>query len=703
MSGTWKVILVILSLVNLWLGQFLTIRALPTNSGDDGLYVRLAAALLSGSWLGPYTSQTLAKGPFYSIYMALNNVVGLPLLLSQHLLYVFACAVFVVAMRPLIARDGLLVACYALLLFNPLIWADGLGNDVVREQIYVPLTILVLGCVIGLLVRHDASMPRMALWSVGSGLSLAAFWLTREEGATILPSCLLLLGGGAFFIVRAYLPDWRAHRGRFAARLALCILPFVLLEGGILAVSTINGAKFGVHVVVDVEQKDFLAAYGALARVDPAHRVWYVPVPKETRQEIYTVSPAFAELRLSLESKGVFEDQTCIYLPHECGEVAGGWWIWKFRDAVAAAKYQTPVEQERYYARLAREVDGACDVHALSCGPRHDSLTPPLHREYVLPMLSAMKREITYVYTFQNVHVKNTASIGTEDLFTPFRWVTRDRLSPTEDQSKTELTKQGLANSQLRVLGWAFNPSGDLDYRIYTQDGTRAEVTYVPLAPNNSPDLLAAYKNRTGRDYAPANNARFELHTTCTTACSIVVEGNGKELGRFPLDRESPVVTTPDLWFHIDAPAPLPQESSAAIPTSGADRFKQWAMNGIIDGYRRAFPMLIVLGLLAYTGTLLLLVRRRATLLLLVTTAVAGAIVVRFVLLAVLNVASLGANIATNIRYLAPVYPLILIFATLAIVDLFEQYMKRGRASAAVETVETVSMRESEISISAPR
>ena len=49
------------------------------NAGhDDGLFMRLAANISSGRWLGPYDQFTLMKGPGYPLFLALSAANGLP-------------------------------------------------------------------------------------------------------------------------------------------------------------------------------------------------------------------------------------------------------------------------------------------------------------------------------------------------------------------------------------------------------------------------------------------------------------------------------------------------------------------------------------------------------------------------------------------------------------------------------------------------
>ena len=91
--------IILLAVFKLWLVNGQTLIANPQYAHDDALFIRLAENLVQGEWLGPYDNLTLVKGPFYPLWIALSFKLSLPLLLSQHLLYIFACMVFVLALR----------------------------------------------------------------------------------------------------------------------------------------------------------------------------------------------------------------------------------------------------------------------------------------------------------------------------------------------------------------------------------------------------------------------------------------------------------------------------------------------------------------------------------------------------------------------------------------------------------------------------
>src|SRR5213082_1227055 len=83
--------------LKLWLVAAQPVVAHANASFDDRLFLALAEQILKGNWLGPYSQFTLMKGPMYSLFIAGTYLIGLPLPLAQHLLYLLGCALLVVA------------------------------------------------------------------------------------------------------------------------------------------------------------------------------------------------------------------------------------------------------------------------------------------------------------------------------------------------------------------------------------------------------------------------------------------------------------------------------------------------------------------------------------------------------------------------------------------------------------------------------
>lgn len=416
----------LLTALRLWLASGQLLSARSDSAHDDYLYLTLAQHIAGGRWLGPYTHMTLIKGPFYPLWIAASFVLGIPLQFSQHLLYIGACAVMVAAIRPLIGHPVALTVVYALLIFNPITFAI---TQVLREGISIALALLTVACAIALFVRGDGSLRVLAAWAVGGGAALSALWLTREEGIWILPALVFLLGATVVSLRRRRV-------GQFWQRLALFLTPFLLCGLSIVAISGINYRAYGVFAVTEVTAPEWLAAYGSLTRVE--HDAWhrYFAVPRSVREQIYAVSPAFAELKTAIEGPagqrwGVFG---CRMLPGTCGDISDGWFLWLMRDVVAdRGYYSTGPTALAYYRRLANEIDAACATGRLRCGPPRATMAPPWRSEYLALTVASMGQALDQVIRFKSISPISEPSVGAERHLLPFRMITRDRLAPTAD------------------------------------------------------------------------------------------------------------------------------------------------------------------------------------------------------------------------------------------------------------------------------
>src|SRR5260370_19142617 len=86
--------------LKLWLTAAQPVVAHANAFFDDRLFLALAKHLMDGQWLGPYSQFTLMKGPMYPFFIAGTFWIGLPLPVTQHLLYLFGFVVLLLALRP---------------------------------------------------------------------------------------------------------------------------------------------------------------------------------------------------------------------------------------------------------------------------------------------------------------------------------------------------------------------------------------------------------------------------------------------------------------------------------------------------------------------------------------------------------------------------------------------------------------------------
>jgi hypothetical protein len=333
---------------------------------------------------------------------------------------------------------------FAFILFNPITYTYDPFTRVIREGIYIPLTLLVISSLIGIFLRRN-SKKRPVFWAMLNGISLSAFWLTREEGIWIMPLYLVLIGYHIIEVVQMN----RKPNIDIVKDFVIKISPFLILGSSILLISLMNYKYYGLFTYVEYKSDGFTSAYGALSRVE--HENWRpdVPVPKSTRSKIYEVSPAFKELETHLEGDigEAWRNNS------NSDEIRGGWFMWALRDAVAAeGYYESAPKADEYYHRLSIEINEACTRQNLICpiGERK-SLQPPWNNNYFDPLIETIYDSTVFVSNYTHFTPYTLKSIGSIESMIIFRDLTRENINPSPEEHL--LPKQTiLSNYKMEIL-----------------------------------------------------------------------------------------------------------------------------------------------------------------------------------------------------------------------------------------------------------
>lgn len=416
----FAVLCLVLALAKLWLVRAHLVMVTLTPH-DDLLFIRLAENILNGQWLGEYNQLTLIKEPFFSLFIALCQWLSLPLLFAIHLFYVLACWLLVVAVRPLVHNRLLLLFCFVLLLLNPGSYNYPAIGRIFQLSIYAPLALVVMGCLLGLAIRAFGPRRQAITWSLALGVAVSIFWITRGESIFLMPSLAMVF---------AYL-FWIAMGDTFLSRwgrpLLLILLPLLLLLGTVQTVRHINQAHYGVPAVIEIVTPEFESAYGGLLRIITDEDRRFIPVARKARMQAYQVSPAFGEIKEHLDGPIGARWQS---LSGDT-DIPAAFFIWAFRDAVAAAGYhQSGSKALDFYRRMGEELETACEAGKLQCRTFSSSLVPPWRPEFnalVLPTIfSVLGKTVTYDgFNGMADHFRN---VGPKDIMKLFAEVTGEKL-----------------------------------------------------------------------------------------------------------------------------------------------------------------------------------------------------------------------------------------------------------------------------------
>lgn len=433
------IILFILSFISMWLRMNFPIYALANAGHDDALFVRMAADIGLGRWLGEYNNLTHAKGIGYPIFILINHVLALPLKFAEHACYLFASAYFSWVLLKVNRSYALALIVFVLLAFEPSAWFPGTGGRVIREGIYVTQSLLLLAMAIRLWFTpvdsntenfNFTSLPFIQLMLMG--VIGAWFWLTREEGVWLLPSFFVLFLGCAVKINKNS-KKWKVF-GFYI------FIPLLVSTALVNLVNLKNYTEYGVYKNNDFRSHDYQSGYGAFTRIK--HQNWqrYVPFPKDAREIAYEMSSAARELQPFFEGPGGerWRDVGCTQTGiAPCPEILSGWFMWALRDAVeAAGHYESAENAAAFYQRLAQEIDEGCTARPGACFAKRATMVPPWHSGYAMDTLKDSWRVFQTLMKFGNEQPHPVYYSGGSDVqLRAFDAVTNGRLAPTVDQA----------------------------------------------------------------------------------------------------------------------------------------------------------------------------------------------------------------------------------------------------------------------------
>jgi hypothetical protein len=505
--------------VKLWLISGFSITAIYAPH-DDYLFVRQALSILDGKWLGPFYHLTLAKGPFFSIWLAAMNMLALPYALALQISYLLACLVFVIGLRDERAVIYRPYSIFLVLWFSP---ASFVASDfrVERSSLYPSLVLLTIAFATGLAIRNSQRIRTSLVWPIGLGLSFASFWLTREEGVWLLPSLMVIVVGALFYGSVARIREWALS----ATLACLCI---ALVAGA-------NHFWYGRFMVIETRDAALVDAYRAITRVGDNSPRLMVPMSAKAIEKAAAASPAFTELRPFILSgypswrnyaktvwAPMYPDGLVKQTLMNDSEAIGGYFVWDFMAAVEqAGHYTSAAAAHDYYLRLATEINAACDSARIACHPGGEDLIPGWKALPGNEFISSFKRAVLMSVMFPPVEFSSQCENVDPVVLTDFRLLTR---SPIECRDQATVS----------LRGWVLAKNGDASL-VASSHGTPIWRLPKFIA---SPDVAAHFAG-TEWQSTHAENARFETQLTCAD-CDLALEVNGITVKSAPVSQWQP-------------------------------------------------------------------------------------------------------------------------------------------------------------------
>jgi hypothetical protein len=487
------------------------LNALANAHHDDALFTQLASFILNDQWLGPYNALTLAKGPIFPLFLALTSSIGLPLKLTEHIMYLFAAGFSAVVLWRLTRSSILTFSLFASLSFSPVLWC-ACAQRVTREGLYANLSLLVFSLLAWLLFCQSSKNPTNRLVVAGIfGVIGAVFWLTREEEIWLIPTILVMLSGK---IVQAkYLPEDNEHTSLLGVKMTIVeLVGATVVSFGVAyaVIMLMNFNAYGTLATNDFKDGNFPTAYGAIQRIKTNDWQRYIHYSPETEAVLYANSPTAQKLKPFLDSKNSeWRDYGCDNIDwSSCPPgIAGGWFVWALRQAATEAGIASAGQAQEFFGQIADELNAACDLGTIECFAERKGLAPPYRSEYLKPLIAE---------TIKSIHELLLLGSGTAQWTEPSGqpWEIRQFASVAGPlpQAGEDI------GASLRISGWAGSLE-TLDFSVVDEEG---EITRSIVSSEYSPELTSQLVKK----FNVTNDTKavfYNLRTSCLSpACKLV-------------------------------------------------------------------------------------------------------------------------------------------------------------------------------------
>jgi len=411
-------------LIKLWLlsPQEIVARTAPH---DDTLFVGLALNILQGEWLGAYDQFTLMKGSGYPIFIAFSNIIGVPLILSQELLYLGACLAFTWGLRLLGSSTWFLWLAFGILAFNPFTYNFFPNVYPFRFTIYPAVSLMIFAVAQIILILSTRKRPHWGLLLL-FGLLLGWFWNIRGESIWVAPSL------GVVLLAYWYFKHRVTESGKLTRTLVSVFGAAFLVWVGLFAVNTAiafkNYQNYGVYTTNEMTSPAFKSAYGGLLRIQTVRWERAIPVNREARDAAYSVSPSFKRLERYFETgRGVetwmkgFSDYPAAYFP------------WAFRDGLySIGLFREAKKTHSFLAQIGQEIDAGCDSGRIDCRPRFTNLAPAWHSEWNPLAVRIFLKTLARITKFKGFvgNGPRVGSVNDDKLIVNYKYVTQSPVRP---------------------------------------------------------------------------------------------------------------------------------------------------------------------------------------------------------------------------------------------------------------------------------
>lgn len=291
---------------------------------DDFLFIKYAASMISGNWLGSFSSVTLAKGSSFSVFIAISYLLGIPYSLALILTYIVSIIILIVALKKLIKNKYVLLFLYLFLLFSPVMFHVENTQKIYRGGVIVSFSLLIVASIIGIYTRKEQSNKKILRWSLLGGFSLAFFWFLKEDSIWILP---FVCGGILLTIISIF-----KKKNKIKVKVKkgfICLIPLIFLILSNILYCSVNYYKYGVYTITDRNGTYLKNVLSDLLLIKDTHKTNQIWITKDMLYQAIEVSPTLKKAEPNIDKMYQFS------FPDRKGngEIVGDIIYWKLKEA----------------------------------------------------------------------------------------------------------------------------------------------------------------------------------------------------------------------------------------------------------------------------------------------------------------------------------------------------------------------------------
>lgn len=321
-----KILIIILSIITsirIYLAVKIPLYIQAGAGYDDFLFIDYAKELLKGNWLGDFNYVTLAKSASFSVFIAINNILGIPYSVGLIGIYIIAIIVFIVAIKKIITNKYALSLLYAFLLFSPVMFHVENVQKIYRGGLIVSFSLLVIGSAIGLYTRRRESLKTMSFWSVLLTISLTFFWYIKEDSIWILPFVITAI----IIIILDYAKNKKLNN--ILKRIIICIVPIVCLFASNIIFCSINYIKYGEYTITDRTGTYFKSMISDIIKIeDKSNDNMNIWITKKMMNDAMSVSPTLKSVKPQIDD--MYKNSWAV---RDYGEIEGDIIDWSLKEA----------------------------------------------------------------------------------------------------------------------------------------------------------------------------------------------------------------------------------------------------------------------------------------------------------------------------------------------------------------------------------